>query len=204
MIPQIASFAAVFVYQAAQPPVVIQLQAPPDPWWKWLLQFCLSGVPVGGGVLVAWMAFQWTKKKEHEQWIRDRSEAEWKDLVQRVAKIEHEIPVIIKGLPDHQGLEAAIMCVLPELRGTLFVYSVLESSGYIEKWQELLRYASGRFLLMTGTNRAVQTGTLGEPVSLEDRERWDKIGSHEEVKIRTQFHELVAELRALAHANLKR
>lgn len=167
-----------------------------------ILEFTQIVVPVAGGVWIAWMAFRWNRQKEHQQWVLDQKKAEWKALLIQVAEIEHQIPVIVTGVPDHRNLESSIMKILPLLRGTLFIYPVLESSGFIANWQELLGYVSGRFLRNTSTNRAVQTGTLGEPVSVEDRVHWREIGVQEEVSVRDKFHSLLSELRNLAHNDL--
>ena len=167
-----------------------------------ILQFAQIVIPVAGGVWIAWMAFRWNRRKEHQQWVRDQSRAEWKELIREISTIEHEIPVKTTGLPEHENLGPIIMSVLPVLRGTLFIYPALESSGFIAKWEEFLRYASGEFSLKTSTSRAVQLGTLGDPVGSEDIARWHEIGSEQEVKVRRTFHSLLSELRTLANQDL--
>ena len=147
---------------------------------------------------------QWERnqKAEHEHWVRDQSKAEWKALLQSIADIEHKIPVISTGFPDHKDLEPTVMAILPLLRGTLYIYPALESGGFISRWQAFLHYTSGKFSTVTATSKAVQTGTLGDPVTLQDKALWRDIGSKEEARIRAEFHSLLSELRALAHQSL--
>jgi hypothetical protein len=210
-----ASMIVVFMDTVQQAPTVVQCA--PEPTLKWLLptivQTLVSLLSIGTGVGIVVWSFrrnrqseheQWTRNQsaEHDHWLRDQSKAEWKDLLLKIAEIEHRIPIMVTGIPDHTGLESIVMGILPLLRGTLFIYPVLETSGYIVKWQEFLRYVSGKFSLMTGTNRSVQLGTLGDPVTSNDRERLDEINSREEMRIRNEFHTLLSDLRTLAHRNL--
>ena len=220
MIFHAVSMVAVFMDQAAQVPVQIQCvqQAVPESWLKWLLptivQTVVSLASIGAGVGIAIWSFrrnrqseheQWLRNQKagHEQWIRDQSKAEWKDLLVKIAEIEHEIPILVTGLPNHQKLESIVLSILPLLHGTLFIYPSLESAGFITKWALFLKYVSGRFMMITHTNRSVQTGTLGDPVSLDDIARWDDKNTKEEIELRHQFHALLVELRALARKNLE-
>lgn len=212
------SMVAAFVDHLAQTPVVVQCaQAAPESWLKWLLptivQTVVSMLSIFAGVAIAIRSFrantrseqrQWERNQRaaHGQWTRDQRKAEWKELLQQLADIEHKIPVIITGIPDHKDLEPAVMSVLPLLRGTIFINQALESSGFIARWQEFLRYVSGKFFLRTSTSRAVRTKTLGEPVTSEDFVRWSEIGRSEEQEVRDRFHSLISELRALAGDSL--
>jgi hypothetical protein len=204
MIIHVASMAAVFVDQLSQAPVVILCaQAAPEPLWKSLLQIAQIIIPVAGGVLIAWMAFRWNSRKEHAQWIRDRRRAEWKELLVKIAEIEHEIPIRITGFPDLQKLEPVVLGILPLLRGTIFVYDDLESSGFIIEWESFVRYVSERFITTVQTNRSVQTNTLGDPVFPEDRARWAEKSIEEEIEIRNRLHAIIGKLRDLAHNSLE-
>jgi threonine/homoserine/homoserine lactone efflux protein len=66
-----------------------------------ILQVAQTVIPVAGGVLIAWMAFRWNSKKEHQQWIRDQKKVEWKELLVKVSAIEEIIPGITSGLPNY-------------------------------------------------------------------------------------------------------
>jgi hypothetical protein len=90
MILHAASFAAFFVDQLAQAPVQIQCvqQASSESWVKWLLQFALSIIPVAGGVWIAWMAFRWNTKKEHQRWVFDQKKAEWREILDAIKECE--------------------------------------------------------------------------------------------------------------------
>lgn len=212
MILHAISMVAVFVDQATQAPIVLQCApASPDPWWKWIIQ---SAIPVAGGTLIAVWSFvrnrqseheQWIRNQNagHEQWVRDQCKAEWKELFSRIANIEHEIPVIVTGIPTHEDLESIVLDVLPLLRSTIFIYPTLESNGLIAKWQSYVKYVSGKFQSITQTNRSVQTGTLGDPVSGEDMVRWLDLSTKEEIEVRDRFHTFMAKLRDLAHKSLE-
>jgi hypothetical protein len=199
----------VFIYQAQ-----CAVQLPAEPRWAWLWRFlsqlAISVIPVAGGVCIAVWSFrrsrqfeneQWHRNQEaaHEQWVRDESKAEWRELLSRIASIEHEIPVIVTGIPKHENLESIVLAILPLLRGTIFIYPTLESSGFIAEWQSYVKYVSGKFQLRTQTNRAVQTDTLGDPVSLEDKVRWRELSEGEEIEVRDRFHAFIAKLRGLAY-----
>jgi hypothetical protein len=95
MIIRVAAMAAVFADQMMQAPTVVQC-APtvPEPWWKWLLQFALSVVPVAGGVWIAWMAFHWNSKREHEQWILDQKKLEWRELLDAINECQDSLPLM--------------------------------------------------------------------------------------------------------------
>ncbi len=194
------------------------LQQPaPDPMLKWLLptivQTAVSLLSIFAGVAIAVRSFrantrseqkQWERNQRaaQDQWAREQRRAEWKELLQQIANIEHKIPVLVSGPRDHKDLGPAVLSILPLLRGTVFIYPALRSSGFIAKWEEFLRYVSGKFALNTSTYHAIQTNTLGEPVSGEERARWMEINREEEVEIREMFHSLMSELRALAHESL--
>jgi hypothetical protein len=94
MILNLAAMAAVFVDQISQAPtqIVCVQQVAPEQRWKPLLELVQSVVPVLGGVWVAWMAFGWTSKKEHGQWIRDQRKAEWRGLLDSLASVQEAIP----------------------------------------------------------------------------------------------------------------
>jgi len=201
MIFHAVSMIAVLADQAVQTPVVVQCsQAASDPWWKWLLQ---TIVPIAGGTLIAVWSFVKNRRSEHEQWVRDQEKAEWKELMSSIAEIEHHIPIIITGMPDHKNLESIVLGILPLLRGMIFVYPRLESSGFIAKWESYVGYISNEFLSTTRTNRSVQTGALGVPISLDDIARWDNLSTKEEVEVRARLHALLGELRDLAHRSLE-
>jgi hypothetical protein len=195
------SMIAVLADQVAQTPVAVQCApSTPDPWWKWLLQ---TIVPVAGGTLIAVWSFVKNRKSEHGQWVRDQERAEWKELMSSIANVEHHIPIIITGIPDHKNLESVVLGILPLLRGMIFVYPRLETSGFIAKWQSYAVYISGEFLSTTHTNRSVLAGTLGVPVSLDSIETWDNLSRDVEVEARVRLHALLGELRDLAHRSLE-
>jgi hypothetical protein len=198
MILHAVSMVAVFVDQA-QCVAQCAAGAVQSTIWLRLLVVVLPSVLALG---VAWFAFWLNSRWNHEQWILDQKKAEWKELLIKIAEIEHEIPILITGLPDHQKLEPMVLSILPPLRSTLFVYSTLESSGFIAKWELFVQYVSGRFMMTTHTNRSVQTGTLGAP-SLEDIERWDDKSTREEIEVRNRLHTLFGELRDIARKSLE-
>jgi len=69
----------------SQAPVIVQVpQTAPEPWWKWLLQ---TVGPVAGGVWIAWLGSTWNKKRQHEEWIRDRKKEEWRELLKAAAEM---------------------------------------------------------------------------------------------------------------------
>jgi len=202
------SMAAVVVGQLAQAPIVAQCASPmPDPWWKWLLptivQTIVSLASIGAGVSIAVWSFRKNRQSEHEQWVRNQKKTEWKELMSSIADIEHHIPMIITGIPDHKNLESIVLDILPLLRGMIFVYPRLESGGFIAKWESYVVYVSGEFSSTTHTNRSLLTGTLGVPVSLEDIERWDNLSTKEEREVRAKLHALLGELRDLARRSLE-
>src|SRR5271157_2009654 len=129
MILHAVSMVAVFVNQQAFEPIVLQcVSAEPDSWLKWLLptivQTVVSLASITAGVAIADWSFrknrqseheQWVRNQQagHEQWIRDQSKAEWKELMSSIADIEHHIPIIITGMPDHKNLESIVLGILP-------------------------------------------------------------------------------------------
>jgi hypothetical protein len=205
MILHVVSLFASLANAAPQQQVPVQcvLQPPPDSWLMPIIQTVVSLASITAGVCIAVASFRANKRAEHEQWIRDQKRAEWRELLIKIAEIEHEIPILVTGLPDHQKLEPIVLSILPPLRGTLFVYSTLESSGFIAKWELFVQYVSGRFMSTTRINRSVQTGTLGDPVSLDDIERWNDMSTKEEIEVRNRLHTLLGELRDLAHRSLE-
>jgi hypothetical protein len=209
MIIHAASIAAFFVDQVTQAPVQVQCvqQAAPSPEWKWWMSALAPWVgPLLSGVVsiyVAWKVFHWQGEKDRKQWIRDQRRAEWKDLLVKIAEIEHEIPIRITGFPDHQKLEPIVLSILPLLRGTIFVYDDLENSGFLIEWESFVRYVSERFMMIVRTNRSVQTGTLGDPVFPEDRTRFAEKSINVEIEIRDKLYALIGKLRGLAHKGLE-
>lgn len=153
---------------------------------------------------IAWLAFRWSSTQGNKQWIRDQKKAEWKELMSSVADIEHHIPIVVTGIPNHENLESIVLGILPLLRGMIFVYPNLESSGFIAKWESYVEYVSGKFLFTTRTNRSVQTGTLGgDPIFPEDIVRWDNWSTEQEVEVRARLRARLGELRDLAHRSLE-
>lgn len=91
----LVSVAALFMEQANQVPTVVQCAPPtPEPLWKSLLQTAQIIIPVAGGVLIAWMAFQWNSKREHKRWVLDQKRAEWSQLLRSVAEVQHVVRVV--------------------------------------------------------------------------------------------------------------
>ena len=201
------SSAVSFISQVAGEPFVLQVGAARESWLKWLLpslvQTVVSLASIAAGVWIAHWSFTETSSRNRAEWQRDQLRAEWKELLVKTAGIEHRIPVLVTGVPNHSGLEQAILDVIPQLRGTIFVYPYLQSSGFIEKWFSLLEYISGRFATNTGVYRSIATGTLGEPTSASDLERWHNLSTEAEVEVRKQFHALLNELRMLAHQSIE-
>jgi hypothetical protein len=175
-----------------------------ETWLKQLPQIVLCLVPAIVAIWIARWSFSANRTKEHKQWLRDQTKAEWKELMVKIATIEQEIPVIITGLPDHATLESTVMNILPILRCTIFVYPRLVSSGFIEKWQKFVEYVSGKFTSEIRINRDVQTNNIpGIPVSADAKVMWQERSTNVEVEVRKQFHALLSELRALAHNELE-
>jgi len=199
MIFHAASMAAFFVEQLAQTPVVVQCGVQSTIWMQLLVSALPSLLALGVAWFAVWLNSRWNRK----QWILDQKKAEWKELLIKIAEIEHEIPILITGLPDHQKLEPIVLSILPPLRSTLFVYSTLESSGFIAKWELFVQYVSDRFMMTTRINQSIQTGTLGDPVFSEDIERWDDKNRKVEIEVRNKLHTLLRELRDLAHKSLE-
>jgi hypothetical protein len=198
-----ASFVAFFVGQLAQATAVVQYApAAPEPTLKWLLptivQTVVSLLSIFAGVGIAVRSFRANKRIEHEQWIRDQKKAEWKELLAKIAEIEHETPIIIDPQQDHQNLESIAQGILPLLRGTIFVFPALESADFIAKWVSFVKYVSGQFITNIQIYRSVQAGTT--PGNLID---WTRIKDGEEKEVRVRFHALIEELRTLAHHSLE-
>lgn len=81
----------------------------------------------------------------------DQAKAEWKNILEKLAELEHQIPILASGIPDHEGLDHTMMGILPILRSTIFVYAKLQSSGFIGRWENYVQYIGGRVLLNTHT-----------------------------------------------------
>jgi hypothetical protein len=97
MVLHATGLVALFVDTVQQAPIVVQCaQAVPEPLWKSLLQIGQIIVPVVGGVLIAWMAFRWNSRKEHERWILDQKKAEWSSLLRSVANV-YQITYLVNG-----------------------------------------------------------------------------------------------------------
>lgn len=204
MLQHIGSTVAAFVDTVAQAPIQVQCVPPAtESWTKWLLQFALSIIPVAGGVGIALWSFRATSERDHKQWIRDQSKAEWKEILLRIAELERDIPIVLTGIPEHKGLEAAVLEILPLLRGSLFVYPELDVNGFVERWESFVAYVSGPFMSAIQTNRAVQMGTVNVPVSGEDRINWMDRSTNNEIEVRKRLHSLLHELRSLARVSIK-
>jgi hypothetical protein len=203
MILHTADKVAFFMYQVAELRFAVHFaQTAPDPEWKSILQIAQGIIPVAGGVWIAWMAFGWNKKETHRQWVRDQSKAEWKEILVKVAGIEHDVPVIYSGMPEHKDLAANVIDVLPLLRGTVFIYPALESSGFIDRWESLVTYVSDGFMSRVEVNRAVQAGKIEGAVTDESKLRWKERSREAESEIRIRLHRLIRELREIAHGDL--
>ncbi len=132
MIFHSASIIAVLVGASSRTPtqILCVLQTPPDPWWEWLLQFCLSAVPVAGGVWVAWMAFRWTKKKEHEQWIRDHKRAEWRELLDAAGDCQTDLWIASSPKGEDDDKQPAITNAKLKLQR---IYLLLDDRVFIDQ-----------------------------------------------------------------------
>jgi hypothetical protein len=204
MILHAASMAALFVDQLAQAPVQIQCvqQPTPESWLKWLLQFALSIVPVAGGVWIALWSFHATSKRDHERWILDQKKAEWKELLVKIAEIEHELPIVFEPQEEHENLVAAAQSKLPLLRGALFVFPTLESSGFINEWVAFVEYLLKIFMPVIHADHIVQNPALSGPAFANDREQKYLYRKEKEIEARNKFGTLLEELRNLAHNSL--
>jgi hypothetical protein len=98
MILHAVSIAAFLLDSVQQAPVTIQcLQAAPESWSKWLVQFLVSLIPVVGGVGIALWSFRATSKRDHKRWLLDQKKAEWKELLD--AASDCMIPLAIASTP---------------------------------------------------------------------------------------------------------
>jgi hypothetical protein len=191
--------------QTANSPIQIHCisQTALETWLKQLPQIVLCLVPAIVAIWIARWSFSANRRKEHKQWLRDQTKAEWKELMVKIATIEQEIPVIFTGLPDHATLESTVMNILPILRGTIFVYPRIVSSGFIDKWMTFVQYVSGKFSSEIRINRNVQTNNIpGIPVRDDARVMWQERSTNAESEVRDKFHALLCELRTLAHNEL--
>jgi hypothetical protein len=141
MIIHVVSMITVLVDSVTQAPVIVWCaQVVPELWWKWLLQFALSIVPVAGGVGIAWMAFRWNRQKEHKQWVLDQKKSEWRELFSAFAELRKEF------LPLYKDKETATAFVekWDEIESTIdsiatmpliFLAQELIDRGFIRDWQ---------------------------------------------------------------------
>jgi hypothetical protein len=204
MILHAASIAAFFVDQLAQTPVVVQcVQAVPESWEKWLLQFALSIVPVAGGVGIALWSFHATSKRDHERWVLDQKKAEWKELLVKIAEIEHELPIVLEPEEDYKNLVAAAQSVMPLLRGTLFVFPNLETSGFIKEWVAFVEFLLKLFMPIIRKDQFVQNLPISDPDFMDDRLRSSESRKNKEIEARNRFGVLLEKLRSLAHEGLE-
>jgi hypothetical protein len=218
MILHAASMAALFVDQMAQAPVVVHCaQSAPEPTLEWLLPTVvltvISVVSITAGVLIAVWSFRkhrqtefdlWSRSQQtqQKQWLRDQEKAEWKELLVRVAEIENEIPETPNRTSKCEKLETVIAGILPYLRGTIFVYERLVSSGYLEEWKGYIEHVSGEFREVE-QNRNSQSMIAGIRMEQtraykESQEKYDQ----EEVVVRNEHRRLLERLRTLAHEGL--
>ena len=209
---------AVFVDQMSRAPVVQCTQAAPEPTLKWLLptivQTVVSLVSVAVGVGIAVWSFrrnrlaeneQWLRNEKagHEQWIRDQSKAEWRDVLAKIAKIEHEVPILIIGLPTHEQLTTIVLDVLPLLRSTIFIYSELEASGFVAEWQSFAQYVQGPFMDAIKGNLSTELDlSKSDPEFIDHRVELEDRDTKAKIEVRTSLHALIEKLRNLAHESL--
>ena len=92
---------AVFVDQAQQTPIVVQCaRNAREAQWRALVQIAQTIIPVAGGVLIAWMAFQWNSRREHNRWILDQKKLEWRELLDAIKVCEDFLPLTSTALVD--------------------------------------------------------------------------------------------------------
>jgi hypothetical protein len=207
MIFHAASMAAFFVDQLAQAPVVVQCTQPAtESWLKWLLptitQTIISLTSISAGVLIALWSFRSTSEKDHEQWLLDQKKAEWKELLARIAEIERELPIVVDSQEDHKELVAAAQSILPLLRGMLFVFTALNSSGFIREWEAFVEYLLKPFMRTIRTDQLIQSGRFSGPKFADDRARRYMSRNEKEIEAREKFGALLVKLRGLAHNSL--
>jgi hypothetical protein len=204
MIFHAASLAALFFQQAQQAPVVAQCVLPLNtaPGLNQWIQPVLNLASILAVAGIAIWFFGATGRKEHRQWILDRKKAEWKDLLTRIAEIEHEIPVVRKDMPESLNFEAAVMGVLPRLRGMLFVYQSLKSSGFIGKWHSFAVHVSEKFMPEIDQLRMEYAAPYRGQESMENLKQQQEQCRKEESKVRRELYGLIEELRSLANKSL--
>jgi hypothetical protein len=199
-----AVMASLFAGQVVQAPSV------PLDWRQWI-PTGVSILSIGIGVWLAdrsirkardlteW-SFRATSERDRERWVLDQKKAEWKEILVKVAAIEEIIPCIATGLPDYEPLNDSVLAVLPHLRGNIFIYGALKSSGFIGKWESYAGFASGIVDTIKGDDTVQE-----EPHELLNP--GDKEGSRQSRKayertVRMKLHELREELRTLAQKEL--
>jgi hypothetical protein len=97
MVLHFAAMAAILVDTVSQAPVVVQCPQPsPEPWWKWLLQFILSVIPVAGGVGIAVWTLRATSRRDHKRWVLDQKKSEWRELFIAFTEVKKEFLPIYK------------------------------------------------------------------------------------------------------------
>jgi hypothetical protein len=119
-------------------------------------------------------------------------------LLAQIAEIEHEIPIAFPTVADHTRLKPIVLGVLPRLRGTIFIYPCLESSGFITQWELFVQYVDGRYMRNT-LQSSSQLDREVPDVALKQLE----LSQEEETTVRDKFHAFMTELRDLAHSDLE-
>jgi hypothetical protein len=199
MILHLAAMAAFFVDQATQPQCLVKCvsDAGHDPIWARLL---FEAVPSIFALGIAALVFYWNGGREHKRWVLDQKRAEWKELLIRVAAIEEIIPCITTGSPDYEPLNDSVRAVLPLLRGNIFIYSTVESSGFIGRWESYANDVSGDVDAIKGDN--IVQRDPPELLNPGDKEGSTQLRKAAEWRVRMKLHELREELRMLAHQEL--
>jgi hypothetical protein len=190
MILHSTSMLVILAGETAQTPTHVQciLQMPSDPWWKWLLQFVLSVIPVAGGVLIAVWSFRRSRQTEHEQWIRDQKKAEWSCLLRSVANV-YQITNSVGGwnrkFADRivSELEPALNEVSIARANCVFVNEFRLNNEGCKKTMEFLRFAAIQLQKIRGN--------LGLFDSINDRIKTAGSATDQDNKSRLRTSEIV-------------
>ena len=203
-----AMMAALLADPSPASPIVVQLVQKPQSesvfkwWFPTLIQTILSLGSISAGVAIAVWSFRKNSTKEHLHWTRDQKKAEWKDLLSQIAAIEEQLPMIVTGVRQYSGLEAAVLKIVPALDNTLFIRRSLEESGFVDRWLSFVAYVSNVFVSAVQTDNEITRQAFAGEVDWEAQERFSRDRMQEEGRIRQKLVEIMADLRATARKDL--